>query len=488
MPSTDEEAFVNFDRTACTLHVYEEMVEVFQASDLWNSFNIVSDLGNMPVITPMADADYVDLCAIYNTLGGNSWRTKWVTSNNVQTSSRWSGVTFDEEGYVTAIDLSSNSLSGDISELTFTGMTHLTSLNLSSNALTGDIQPLIASLPNGCTLNVERQELGYIGDCTLYDACRISQSGEVLPTIAFYNSQSSTLASTLIGVGGYCQFYHQGTEGGHYWDSYIYSDGGTLNNFKFYWPSPTTLECRYPHHFTFTYSYSMGDANMDDALNVLDLQTTLNYSNNQSSGLFNFCAADTYGPDDDINVQDIVATVNILLAQEDGGAKDVKHRSIANISGTTDANEDEACVCVENGQLVLYTTRPVAAIEMRLAGIDPDQLHWCTEEMGFMTATMSKAGGTHAIIYSMSPREIAVGRTVLAEFDANTHTISPYNVVLSDSMAHRINVGLNIPTGIVITKENMSGISVHDLLGRKLSDSQLKQGLYIVNGRKVIIK
>ena len=488
LPSTDDEAFVNFDCTACTLHVYEEMVEVFRSSDLWNSFNIVGDLGNMPVINPMADADYADLCAIYNTLGGNSWRTKWVTVRNVQMASRWSGVTFDEEGYVTAIDLSSNSLSGDIGELTFTGMTHLTSLNLSNNALTGDIQTLVGSLPTGCTLNVERQELGYIGEYSLYDVCRFSQSDEVLPTIAFHNSQSGTLASSLIGVGGYCHFYHKGTDGGHYWDSYISSDGGTMNNFKFYWPSPTTVECTYPHHFTFTYTYSMGDANMDDALNVLDLQTTLNYSNNQSSGLFNFCAADTYGPDDDINVQDIVTTVNILLAQEESGDKDAKLRSNANTLGTTDADDNEAYVCVENGQLVLYTTRPVAAIEMRLASIDPDQLHWCTDEMGFMTASMSQTGGTHAIIYSMSPREIAVGRTVLAEFDANTHTLSPYDVVLSDSMAQRIKVGMSIPTGIVINKENMTGISVHDLLGRKLSDSQLKQGLYIVNGRKVIIK
>lgn len=488
LPSTDREAFVNFDCTTCTLHVYEEMVEVFQASDLWNSFNIVGDLGNIPVVNPIADADYADLCSIYNTLGGSSWRTKWVTGRNVQMASRWSGVTFDEEGYVTAIDLKSNSLSGDISELTFTGMTHLTSLNLSRNALTGDIQPLIASLPTGCTLNVERQELGYIGDCTLYDVCRISLSDNVFPSIAFYNYLSGTLASTLVGVGDFCQFYHKGTDGVHYWDSYITSNGGTINNYKFYWPSPTTVECMYPHHFTFTYTYSMGDANMDDALNVLDLQTTLNYSNNQSSGLFNFYAADTYGPDDDINVQDIVATVNILLAQEESGDKDAKHRSNANTLGTTDADDNEAYVCVENGQLVLYTTRPVAAIEMRLAGIDPDQLHWCTDEMGFMTASMSQTGGTHAIIYSMSPREIAVGRTVLAEFDANAHTLSPYDVVLSDSMAHRINVGMSIPTGIVINKENMTGISVHDLLGRKLSDSQLRQGLYIVNGRKVIIK
>ena len=174
------------------------MVDVFKADGTWSEFNIVGDLGAMPNISPMADADYAALCAISNTLGGGSWRTKWITNKNVQTASRWRGVTFDEDGYVTSIDLSNNRLSGDVSELSFSGLTKLKSLNLSSNALTGDIQSLAASLPKGCTLNVEQQELGYIGEYTLYEVCELTQEAG-LPSIAYWRSDANTLEPGTFG-------------------------------------------------------------------------------------------------------------------------------------------------------------------------------------------------------------------------------------------------------------------------------------------------
>jgi hypothetical protein len=496
----DGEAFVSFDRSSCTLHVYEEMVDVFKADENWGLFNIVGDLGPLPNRTPMNEADYAVLCAIYNTLDGNSWKTRWLISKNVQTASRWRGVTFDEDGYVTSINLSDNRLDGDISSLTFSGLTHLTSMNLSSNSLTGDIMPFAESLPNGCRLNVERQELGNIGEHTLYDICKLNQENSGLPNIAFYRSESSTLVSTLIGVGGNCHFYHEGTNGEHYWDGYINADGGTDSWHKFCWPSPTIVECTYPHHFTFTYKYEMGDANMDDALNVLDLQTTLNYSNNQQWGLFNFYAANTYGSDDDINVQDIVSTVNILLALE--GDNPAGARAFVAAS----PKESEAWVSAENGQIVLYTTKPVAALDLRLAGIEPGSLIWNTEDMGFATATVAQTDGTHAIIYSMQQRQIEEGRTVLATFDGSLYP-SVISAVLSDSKAQAISVGKGTPTGISQLNDDVfSHWSLSDLSGqrlatgthaseadiRKMAKSRNLHGVFILNMdgtiRKIIIK
>ena len=459
LPYTDREAFNDLDRQGCTLHVYEEMVEVFQDDEMWGQFNIVGDQGEMPNLTPMNEADYADLCAIFNTLNGENWTNKWIVNKNVQTKSRWRGVTFDEEGYVTSIDLYENGLSGDLSSLIISGLTKLTSLNMGYNALTGDILSLAASLPKRCVINVERQDLGYQGEYTLYELCNYGG----LPSIAYYQSQSGTLASTLIGVGGYCQFYHEGTNGGHYWDSYIHADGGTTNNFKFYWPSPVIVECVYPQRFTFTYKYDMGDANMDDALNVLDLQTTLNYSNGQQWGLFNFYAADTYGQDGEINVQDIVSTVNILLAQENNNPASARTFVAASPS------EGKAYVSVENGQIVLYTTEPVAALDLRLAGINPENLSWNTEGMGFVTATMALTDGTHAIIYSMQSRQIEEGRTVLATFDAN---FTPYlmSAVLSDSKARSIFMGHTVLTGISQLNGNIfSHWSLTDLSGIRLA-------------------
>lgn len=498
IPETHGEAFNDLDKANCTLHVYEEMVEVFKANELWCDFNIVGDLGSMPNLTPMNEADYADLCAIYNSLGGSNWQNKWIINKNVQTASRWRGVTFDEEGYVTEINLRNNGLSGDISSLTFTGLSRLNTLNLSYNSITGNVMTMKETLPSRCNLNVLEQDFGYIGEHTLYELCNYGK----LPSIAYYNVNSGSLVSTLIGVDGVCKFAHNGTNGGHYWECYIYADGNTWNNFKFYWPSPATVECAWPHRFTFTYKYEMGDANMDDKIDVLDLQTTLNYSNNQGGGLFNFYAADTYGPDDDINVQDIVATVNILLVQEGSQSQPATARAF----GDAVASETEACVSVEDGQVVLYTTKPVAALDLHIAGIEPQQLNWNTEDMGFATATVAQTNGTHAIIYSLLPREIEAGRTVLATFNAeNAPRIA--SAVLSDSNASRINVGNVVPTGIGKLNGNaaanwsitnvagttiMSGTNATEADILKKAKSQQLKGVFIINmdgaKRKTVIK
>ena len=433
---------------------------MFRNDDIWKEFNIVGDLGAMPNISPMNEADFAALCAIYNTLDGNGWRTKWLTNKNAQTASRWRGVTFDEEGYVTSIDLSGNRLSGDLGGLTFTGLTRLTSLNLSSNTLMGDVISLKAQLPAGCILNVERQELGDLGEHTLYEICQLTEG---LPSIALYSTRSGQV-STLIGVGGECQFYGTSADGLGNWEGGIRVDGSTWSNGIFRWPSATTIECTYPHHFTFTYNYEMGDANMDDALNVLDLQSTLNYSNGQQWGLFNFYAADTYGQDDDINVQDIVATVNILLEQE----YDVKQMSFVR-SKEVQRQMSEACVSVENGQVVLYTTKPVAALDLRITGVAPEDMQWDVEALGFAAATTAQADGTHAIIYSLLPREIEEGRTVLATFDA---AFSPRlsSAVLSDSQARQVNVGKDMPTGIRLHNGDLvNRWSIISLSGQRLA-------------------
>ena len=479
VPYTDGEAFNDFDRSACTLHVYEGMVDVFNTYEVWAGFNIVGDLGSIPVTTPMNTADYADLCTIFNTLDGSNWRNKWAIGDNVQTASRWRGVTFDADGYVTSIEIGDNGLSGNLDNLNFTGLTKLTKLDMSGGALSGDIMAFKAKLPSTCKLYVERQDLGDVGEHTLYELCTYGG----LPNIAYYWSENGSLASTLMGLGGSCQFYHQGAEGGYDWEGRIYADGGTWSNGAFYWPSATKVECTYPHRFTFTYNFEMGDANMDDVLNVLDLQSTLNYSNGHSEGLFNVCAADTYGSDNDINVQDIVATVNILLAQPCYATARTFVTAVEEEQQSS--TENEACISVENGEVVLYTTKPVAALDLRIAGIEPEALSWNTESMGFATSTVAQGDGTHAIVFSMLPREIAEGRTVLATFKDGLNPCL-LSAVLSDSKARSISVGKTMSTGIDQGKW-AAGRSIYDMQGIKLNSPQ-KEGVYIVNGKKVVIK
>lgn len=472
-----------FDRSTCTVYVPESSVDDYKQADEWKEMGSIVASGTVvPTEGPMNADDYAALCAIYNAFGGNSWTRKWIVSNNMLRTSRWRGVTFDDDGYVTAIDLRENGLKGDATQLAFTaGLSRLTSIDLSYNAVTGDIRPLATSLPNGCELNIEQQDFGYQGEHTLYELTNYGG----LPPIAYYKPQSGTMATTLVGVGGYCHFYHEGTNNRLYWDCYIYNDGGSVNINKFYWPSPTIVECQYPHRFTFTYSYEMGDANMDDVLDVLDLQTTLNYSHNQGGGLFNFQAADTYGPDDELNVQDIVTTVNILLEKGNNGADGAR----AMVGGADEPTANEAWLSMDDGKLLLHSTKPVAALDLRLAGIAPGQLQWNTEAMGFTTAAAAQGDDTHVIVYAMQPRQLESGTTLLATFDSSCrpHILT---AVLSDSHARAISVGIGVPTGIRQIDGNGAAsreARLYDLQGRQISGQKAK-GVYVVNGKKVIVK
>ena len=84
------------------------------------------------------------LTAIYHALDGENWtvQTNWLSSAPVD---EWHGVTADEDGFVTHLDLSGNQLSGRIPE-EIGSLTRLRSLWLYDNQLSGGIPEELAGL------------------------------------------------------------------------------------------------------------------------------------------------------------------------------------------------------------------------------------------------------------------------------------------------------------------------------------------------------
>ena len=68
---------------------------------------------NTPTPTPIAMADRAALVALYNATGGPNWNSNnnWLSDVPI---SEWSGVTTDDNGRVTELDLSQNQLTGPI--------------------------------------------------------------------------------------------------------------------------------------------------------------------------------------------------------------------------------------------------------------------------------------------------------------------------------------------------------------------------------------
>lgn len=53
----------------------------------------------------MSLSDYEALKVLYNATNGGAWTTAWKINNNAITTSAWPGVTFDDDGNVTAINV-----------------------------------------------------------------------------------------------------------------------------------------------------------------------------------------------------------------------------------------------------------------------------------------------------------------------------------------------------------------------------------------------
>ena len=99
-------------------------------------------------------------------------------------------------------------------------------------------------------------------------------------------------------------------------------------------------------------------------------------------------------------------------------------------------------------------------------------------------------GQLHLVIYDTSGKTLPVGETVLGNVSDGS-IIS--HAMLVDEEAQNVRVALNNPeaellTGIEIVNGKQSTVNnCYDLQGRKLN-GQSQKGIYIVNGKKVIIK
>ncbi|MYH19090.1 MAG: hypothetical protein F4132_08275, partial [Gemmatimonadetes bacterium] len=100
----------------------------------------------IPIYVPGMDTDpeRVALITLYNAAGGPNWtnNTNWLSEDSLGT---WHGITVDEGGRVTRIELANNQLSGTIPP-EMEQLEHLAGLSLNGNQLSGSIPPELGRL------------------------------------------------------------------------------------------------------------------------------------------------------------------------------------------------------------------------------------------------------------------------------------------------------------------------------------------------------
>ncbi len=109
-------------------------------------------------LPPIPQSEYDALLALYEATTGSGWYYKWDTSNNNFNEGSWYGVSV-ENGHITAINLTSNTLKGNIPSQ-IKNLIYLKEINFSgNNGLAGNIPATLGELTNMETLNLSNCQL-----------------------------------------------------------------------------------------------------------------------------------------------------------------------------------------------------------------------------------------------------------------------------------------------------------------------------------------
>lgn len=453
-------------------------------------------------------ADYEALKAIYAATNGGAWTSKtWRIGSNAVTSTRWPGVTFDEEGHVLAIDLQDNNLSGSLPTEGMQ-MKSLRTLNLRRNNLRGDVAAFCKLLPaletlnlgynlfteikealptHITSLNLQNQREGYslstftlqewamgdkladiqLGSLIAYD--HKNQNFEAHPSLSIYTTDNNSYVGEMRYEDGAYRYYLSGTytyaSGTEFC---IRSNGGVAQN----------------NRLRAKLTWTKGDVNADASVDVLDAQQTLNYIMGTQNGNFNYPAADTY-EGSGINVQDVVATINIFIGSNDNAdRKTVMAAQRRWTESLGDGASAANVLSVEDGALWLNASDQVAALDITLAGVKANDVKLALSKQRYQLVTHNTANGVRVVIISTTG-DIISGRTKLLQLAKPARVDQ---TMAADIDAQPVGIAFEgQATGIdAVTTDAKSREDVYSIDGRKLNGVE-REGIYIVNGKKKAI-
>ncbi|MBP3776816.1 MAG: leucine-rich repeat protein, partial [Prevotella sp.] len=214
-----------------------------------------------------------------------------------------------------------------------------------------------------------------------------------------------------------------------------------------------------------------GDANGDGVVNVTDIVEIVNDILGHPSAKFDKTAADVNG-DGVVNVTDIVSVVNIILSSN---ARELTNRAAA----TNNLKLSGGSIKLRNAEN--YTA---AQFDIHLTdGSTVNYLSLNSTSDHQMTWQMVDANTCRVIVYSLSNSPFRAVKDELFNVTLSGNaTISNELLVNVDSMVTGINeMQFDKPVNVYDLRGNKVRSNTTDLNG-------LQKGVYIVNGKKVVVK
>lgn len=260
-----------------------------------------------------------------------------------------------------------------------------------------------------------------------------------------------------------------------------------------------------------------GDANADGKVSLADVNSTVNYILGDPSPSFSFAAADI-NENNAINVSDVNGIVNILLDENKASAKPYRMLMTRSTSGSTTDRMFAGNIQMSPGETKLLTvsldnTGDYCSFQFDLIlpeGItvpydEENEMYMADIVPGRFTKTHSlgsnllKSNRFRVIVYSIANKSIkgtsgAVVNITLKADDKlaiGDYTLKLENITLADigeneyypsDSESTVNV---VASGIKSVLMDGSSDKIYDLQGRRVNT--VKKGIYIVNGKKLIV-
>ena len=236
-----------------------------------------------------------------------------------------------------------------------------------------------------------------------------------------------------------------------------------------------------------------GDLNNDGTINIVDIMLIIDIMSGENTDEIMALAADI-NDDSNVNIVDIMCAIDLMAGQTTNNAPRLAprmHRAYDSISAT--ASENSIDISLNNDReysaFQMMVTLPEGCVldDIMLNGnrAGRHQVTWRqTNDNQYLVAgfstTKKKISGSAGTLMTINcsglSGEVTISNVIFATTDAQGYQLNDVSVE-------------GISTGIMTIDSNRltTDYSVYDLQGRKI-DGQLKKGVYIVNGKKIVIK
>lgn len=491
-----------------------------------------AQVGSFSIYQFNAD-EWAILQAVLPQLSEMGWSQPWDASQGIKSVSAIKGLVI-EKGHVTGFDLENQNLTG-VFPFAILSLPQLQHINIANNKLSGDIgtatyafaQEHAEQMANIKTLNISGNQL--IGNVSIFansfpsltsldasDNCLEDVNPTISPTITELNLSKQTIARVVplhlanltadyiaTKVPSVLLYDHANqtyttdinllcTTADDSWgmtmayqneqlyipyvseqNTYYGENGDTLNVALLY-----NNGSREGSTFRIKLSFDEGDGNFDGKVNVLDLQTMINYMFEEYDNKpYNFTATNLW-KDEVINVQDAVSLVNILLSNNSTPAPVRANLQSTRLRATSlDSN---ATVFVEDGKLIMNASEPVSSFDIVVATDSECEVAESLASLGFSCSVKNNGNEFHLVGYSLSSATLPAGQNILGTLDEGIVTYS----MLADAGANEVTAAYsNVTTGV-----NSTTSSPHQLKEKYKIPLGTRRSIIIDdNGKKYLV-